>query len=121
VVLLSTGPAFYSAVSKEYVMNRKERERRRNGMPVTKAIFVAGIAAVTLINFDGFASAQSDPQASPPADVQSTSEAPNGQVQPTFRVQPMLRDLPPGVAQTETKRTEAQKEFDKKLQICRIC
>jgi len=33
----------------------------------------------------------------------------------------MLKDLPPGVAQTETKRTKAQIDFDKKLQICRKC
>jgi hypothetical protein len=88
---------------------------------LTKATVTAGIAAVALINFNSMTLAQNDPQMSPPADVQSTVETPIGQALPTFRVQPMLSDLPPGVAETETKRTEAQKEFDKKLRICRNC
>jgi hypothetical protein len=95
-------------------MSREKRERR-NGILVTETIFVAGLAALTLLNAGSFALAQNDPQAARPADVQSTIEAPIGHVQPT------LRDLPPGVAETETKRTKAQKEFDKKLQICRNC
>ena len=94
-------------------------------MLATETIFIAGIAALTLFNSDRLALAQNDPQASPPAQVQSMPaartdgrgipEAPIGHVQPT------LRDLPPGVADTETVRTQAQKDFDKKLQICRGC
>jgi hypothetical protein len=94
------------------------RERRK-GMPLTKMIFMAGIATMTLIHFDSLALAKSESQAAPPANEQSTSAGPIGQS--TFRVQPMLKDLPPGVAQTETKRTKAQIDFDKKLQICRDC
>jgi hypothetical protein len=101
-------------------MNRKKRERRSE-TPVTKAMVITGIAVLTLVNFESFALAGNDSQASPPADVQSTFQAPIGEVQTTFRVQPMLKDLPPGVAQTETKRTKAQKDFDKKLKICRNC
>ena len=105
-------------------MDRQKRERRK-GMLVTETIFIAGIAALSLFNSGRFASAQNDPQASPPAEVQSRPaastdgrripEAPIGHVQPT------LRDLPPGVAETETQRTKAQKDFDKTLQICRNC
>ena len=105
-------------------MDRQKRERRK-GMLATETIFIAGLAALTLFNFDRFALAQNGPQASPPAAVQSTPaastdgrrirEAPIGHVQPT------LRDLPPGVAETETQRTKSQKDFDKTLQICRSC
>jgi hypothetical protein len=94
-------------------------------MLATETIFIAGIAALTLFNSGRFAWAQDDIQASPPAEVQSAParstdgyrmpEAPIGHVQPT------LRDLPPGVAETETQRTKAQKDFDKTLQICRNC
>jgi hypothetical protein len=94
-------------------------------MLAAEIIFIAGLAALTLFNSGRFALAQNDPQASPPAQVQSTPaartdgyhipEAPIGHVQPT------LRDLPPGVAETETLRTKSQKDFDKTLQICRNC
>lgn len=40
---------------------------------------------------------------------------------PIGHVQPTLRDLPPAVARSEGKRTKQQKNFDKKLQICRGC
>ena len=105
-------------------MDRQKRERRK-GMLATETIFIAGLAALTLFNFDRFASAQNDPQASPPAKVQSTPAAPTDRRgipdAPIGHVQPTLRDLPPGVAETETQRTQAQKDFDKKLQICRGC
>jgi hypothetical protein len=105
-------------------MNRQKRERR-SGMPMTKTmtktIFIAGIAAVMLSNFESLALGQNDPQASPFADTQHSFDRPADQAQPAFRVQPMLRDLPPGVAETETQRTKAQKDFDKTLQICRDC
>jgi hypothetical protein len=99
-------------------MKWNEQERRKE-MPLTKMIFMTGIAAMTLIHLDSLAVAKSESQAAPPANEQSTSDAPIGQS--TFRVQLMLKDLPPGVAQTETKRTKAQIDFDKKLQICRDC
>jgi len=105
-------------------MDRQKRECRK-AMLATETMFIAGLAALTLFNSGRFALAQNDPQASPPAEVQSTpaartdgsrvSEAPIGHVQPT------LRDLPPGVAETETLRTKSQKDFDKTLQICRNC
>jgi hypothetical protein len=105
-------------------MDRQKRERRK-GMLATETIFTAGLAALMLFNSDRFVLAQSDPQAAPPAAVQSRPaastdghripDAPIGHVQPT------LRDLPPGVAETETQRTKAQKDFDKTLQICRNC
>jgi hypothetical protein len=105
-------------------MDRQKRERRK-GMLAMETIFIAGIAALTLFSFDRLALAQNDPQASPPATVQSTPapstdgrripDAPIGHVQPT------IRDLPPGVAETETQRTKAQKDFDETLQICRNC
>ena len=100
-------------------MNRGKRDRR-NGMLVPRVMFITGIVVVALINLDSFAWAQNDPQPSPPADMQSTVEAPTNQLQPTFRVQPIPSDLPPG-AESELKRTEAQKKFDKRLQICRNC
>jgi hypothetical protein len=88
-------------------------------------IFSAGLAALTLLSFDRWALAQNDAQASPPAATQRTPapstdgrripDAPIGHVQPT------PRDLPPGVAETETQRTKAQMDFDKTLQICRNC
>jgi hypothetical protein len=109
---------------KEPAMNRQTRERRK-AMLATETIFVVGMAALTLFNFGRFALAQNNPQASPPAEAQSApapstngyriSDTPIGHVQPT------LRDLPPGVAETETQRTKAQKDFDKTLQICRGC
>jgi hypothetical protein len=105
-------------------MDRQKRERRK-GMLATETIFIAGLAALTLFNSGRFAWAQNNFQASPPAQVQSTPaastdgrripDAPIGHVQPT------LRDLPPGVAETETQRTQAQKDFDKTLRICRNC
>jgi hypothetical protein len=105
-------------------MDRQKRERRQ-GMLATEAIFIAGLAALTLFDSGRFALAQNDPQAAPPAalhrtpppstDGSRTSEWPIGHVQPT------LRDLPPGVAETETLRTKSQKDFDKTLQICRNC
>ena len=101
-------------------MDRLMRERR-NGMPLSETIFIMGIAALMLLNFAGIAFAQSDPQVSPPAEPPSTVGAAPSQVQSTFRVQPMLKDLPPGVAEVETQRTKAQKNFDKTLQICRNC
>jgi hypothetical protein len=122
----SSPPAhlFIRGISKEQTVDRQKREHRKR-MPVRKTILIAGIATLTLFNFDRLALAQSDPQASPPAAVQSPPapstdghripDAPIGHVQPT------LRDLPPGVAETETLRTKAQKDFDKKLQICRNC
>jgi hypothetical protein len=100
-------------------MNRGKGERR-NGMLVPRVMFIKGIAFVTLVNFDSFAWAQNNPQPSPPADMQSTGEPPMNQLQPTFRVQPVPSDLPPG-AESELKSTEAQKQFDKTLQICRNC
>jgi hypothetical protein len=96
-------------------MYRDKRERR-NGMLVTETICITGIAALMLFNFNGLAFAQNDPQASPRPGVSSTPfPAPIGHVQPT------PRDLPPGVAATETERTKAQTDFDKRLQICRNC
>jgi len=105
-------------------MDRQKRERRK-AMLATETIFIAGLAALTLFSFDRLALAQNDAQAAPPAAAQSTPapatdgrripDAPIGHVQPT------LRDLPPGVAETETQRTKSQKEFDKTLQICRNC
>jgi hypothetical protein len=105
-------------------MDRQKRERRK-GMLARQTIFIAGIAVLTLFSFDRLALAQNDPQASPPAQMQSTPppftdgsripEAPIGHVQPT------PRDLPPGVAETETLRTKAQRDFDQTLQICRNC
>jgi hypothetical protein len=89
-------------------MKWNEQERRKE-MPLTKMIFMTGIAAMTLIHLDSLAVAKSESQAAPAAIEQSTSDAPTGQS--TFRVQPMLKDLPPGVAQTETKRTKAQIDF----------
>ena len=40
---------------------------------------------------------------------------------PADEAQPTPRDLPPGVAENEGKRTPGQKNFDKHLQICRGC
>ena len=105
-------------------MDRQKRERRK-GMLARQMIFTAGIAALTLFNFGRFALAQNDPQASPPAEVQSTPAARTDGYRvpdaPIGHVQPTLRDLPPGVAETETQRTKSQKDFDKTLQICRNC
>jgi hypothetical protein len=105
-------------------MDRQKRERRK-GMLAKEAIFIAGIAALTLFNSGRFALAQNDPQVSPPAQAQSKPPAStNGYRMPEWpigHVQPTLRDLPPGVAETETQRTKAQKDFDKTLQICRNC
>ena len=95
-------------------MDRQKRERRK-AMLATETIFIAGLAALMLCGFDRLALAQNDPQASSPTEVQSIPAAPIDHVQPT------LRDLPPGVAETETQRTKAQKDFDKTLQICRNC
>jgi hypothetical protein len=103
-------------ILKEQAVNRQKRNRR-NGKPVMETIFIMGIAGLMLFSFESIALAQSDP----PAEAQSTFGAAPSQVQPTFRVQPELKDLPPGVAATETLRTKAQKDFDKKLQICRNC
>jgi hypothetical protein len=86
-----------------------------SGVPVRNMIAVAGLTALMLFNFAGATFAQDDVQPAPRPDVQRPYQAPIGHVQPT------LRDLPPGVAETETKRTKAQEEFDKKLQICRNC
>jgi hypothetical protein len=109
-------------------MDRQKRERRKRVL-ATETIFIAGIAALSLFNSGRFASAQNDPQASPPAAVQSAPAAPTTSRTDGYRipeapighVQPTLRDLPPGVAETETQRTKSQKEFDKTLQICRNC
>jgi len=105
-------------------MDRQKRERRK-GMLATETIFIAGLAALTLFNSGRFALAQNDPRVSPPAQAQSTPAASiDGHripAAPIGHVQPTLRDLPPGVAETETQRTKAQKDFDKTLQICRNC
>ena len=105
-------------------MDRQKRERRK-GMLATETMFIAGIAALTLFGSGRWALAQNDAQASPPAVMQRTPapstdgrripDAPIGHVQPT------LRDLPPGVAETETQRTKSQIDYDKTLQICRNC
>jgi hypothetical protein len=105
-------------------MDRQKRERRK-GMLARQMIFIVGIATLALFSFGRLALAQNDPQASPPVELQSPPapstdgrhipQAPIGHVQPT------LRDLPPGIAETETLRTKAQKDFDKTLQICRNC
>jgi hypothetical protein len=94
----------------------QEKRERRTRTPVRQTIMITSIAALALFNFNGLALAQDDPQPSPPAKAQSTFEAHS-----TFRVQPTVRDLPPGVAATETRRTKAQQEFDRQLQICRDC
>jgi hypothetical protein len=91
-------------------MIRKSIER--SNRPV---IAGTGLIALMLLNLASTAFAQDNAQPPPRPDVQRPYEAPIGHVQPT------LRDLPPGVAATETKRTKAQEDFDKKLQICRNC
>ena len=105
-------------------MTGQKRERRKR-MLATETIFIAGIVALTLFNSGRLALAENDPQASAPAAVQSTPEAATDGRRipeaPIGHVQPTLRDLPPGVAETETQRTKAQKDFDKTLQICRNC
>ena len=105
-------------------MDRQKRERRK-GMLARQTIFIAGIAVLTLFSFDRLALAQNDPQASPPAQMQSApAPSTDGRRMPGWpigHVQPALRDLPPGVAETETQRTKSQKDFDKTLQICRNC
>jgi hypothetical protein len=83
-----------------------DKQTRRTAKP--RAAFVAGLAAVALLSIGSLARAQDNSQ--------SPRQAPSA-----FRVQPRLSDLPPGVAQTETRRTEAQKAFDKKLWFCRNC
>jgi hypothetical protein len=95
--LLSTGLALFREVLKELIMNGKRRERR-HGMPMAKAIFLTGIVAIMLIYFDSLASAEGDPQASLPANTQGTSEAPIDNVHSTFRILPMLKDLPLGTS-----------------------
>jgi hypothetical protein len=105
-------------------MDRQKRERRKVTL-ATKTIFIAGLVALTPFNSGRFAWAQNNFQASPLAQVQNTPaastdgrripDAPIGHVQPT------LRDLPPGVAETETLRTKSQKDFDRTLKICRNC
>jgi hypothetical protein len=89
---------------------------------VAQAAVITSVVAL-ILNFAGPALAQQDtqlaapaPQTSPSAEAQDAFAA-----QPRFRVQPMLKDLPPGVAATETRRTRAQQESDKKLEICRDC
>jgi hypothetical protein len=84
----------------------QDKRKRRTARP--RPTFVAGLAAVALLSLGSLAWAQDNPR-SP------------GQAQSTFRVQPRLGDLPPGVAETETRRTEAQKAFDRKLWFCRNC
>jgi hypothetical protein len=88
-------------------------------MAATEAIFIMCIAALMLLHAESMASAENS-QASSVAQTQSTGEPPIGWRTP-FRVQPTVRDLPPGVAATETQRTKAQENFDKQLQICRDC
>lgn len=83
-----------------------DKQTRRTAKP--RPAFVAGLAAVALLSLGSLARAQDNPQ--------SPRQAPSA-----FRVQPRLSDLPPGVAQTETRRTAAQKAFDKKLWFCRNC
>src|SRR3954467_10365793 len=60
---------FIPGISQEQAMDRQKRERRK-GMLAMETIFVVGVAALTLFNFDRFALAQDDPQAAPPAAVQ---------------------------------------------------
>jgi hypothetical protein len=114
----------FRAILKEQAMTGQKRERCK-GMPVTETIFIAGIVALSLFNSGRFALAENDPQASAPAEVQNTPEAATDGRRipeaPIGHVQPTLRDLPPGVAENETQRTKAQKDFDKTLQICRNC
>jgi hypothetical protein len=111
-------------ILKEQAMDRQKRERRKR-MRETETIFIVGFAALTLFSFDRLALAQNDPQAGRPAEVQNTpAPSTDGYRMPEWpigHVQPTLRDLPPGVAETETQRTKAQKDFDKTLQICRNC
>ena len=102
-------------------MNR-DKQVRRNAMRKWRAISVAAIAAAALANLGSTASAQGPAAPShPPADMKITIGAPAESPQPAFRVQPRLSDLPPGVAENETRRTEAQKQFNKRLQVCRNC
>lgn len=94
----------------EYSMNRKLR-----------LVSIVGIAAVMLFNLETLASAQTDAQTAPPTETQGAFPEQIPQAPATFRVQPMLKDLPPGVAATETLRTKGQEKLDKKLQFCRNC
>ena len=75
----------------------------------------AVIAAAIVLGFAGAAQAATRAQPDMPPIPQVPYDPQNCEVQPT------LRCLPPGVAQTETKRTKAQKDFDKKLEFCRDC
>jgi hypothetical protein len=99
-------------------MDRKKHNRSKM-TAATEAVFITCIAALMLFNAENMASAMNS-QASSLAQTQSSGDPPMGWRTP-FRVQPTLRDLPPGVAATETQRTKAQKHFDKELQICRDC
>ena len=99
------------------------QEKRTGGIRLVPDTAVITSVVALMLNFGGPALGQQDTQTSAPA--QQTSPSAEAQdafaAQPRFRVQPMLKDLPPGVAATETRRTRAQQEFDKKLEFCRGC
>jgi hypothetical protein len=118
VLSLRTRPIFRLEILEVQAMDRK-RHTRSKMMAATEAAFTICIAALMLFNSENIVSAQNS-QASSPAQTQSTGEPPIGWRTP-FRVQPTVRDLPPGVAATETQRTKAQENFDRQLQICRGC
>jgi hypothetical protein len=93
--------------------------------------FAAGWAALVVIGSMDLASAQSNlpsgatPQASQGPSTQGLGSAgagEQGRVQaPIGHRQPRPQDVSPGVSRDEGNEFEAERELDKKLEICRGC
>ena len=91
-------------------------------------VFAAGLAAFVMIGSFGSASAQGNqpsaasPRASDPQGLNSQGSGTGGRTQaPVGHRQPRAQDVPSNASTNEGREFEAERELDKKLEICRGC
>jgi hypothetical protein len=84
----------------------------------------AALAASTMISINLLVPAMAQPDAAAPTAKPNAAQSPRDKERykaPIGHRQPRPQDLPPGVDNDEDRSIASERQFDKKLEICRNC
>ena len=111
-------------VSYESYSTSESRPMPTLALSVRALTLAAELAALTMISINLLVPAMAQPGAAAPIAKPNAAQSPRDEERykaPIGHRQPRPQDLPPGVGNDEDRSIASEREFDKKLEICRNC
>ena len=111
-------------VSYESYSTSESRPMPTLALSVRALTLGAALAALTMISINLFVPAMAQPYAAAQTAKPNATQSPRDEERykaPIGHRQPRPQDLPPGVDNDEDRSIASERQFDKKLEICRNC